>query len=645
MFDLIAATTREQQRRENAPAAFSRCGQLAIAAHTLNQPAARPAQEAAGPIPLAPANFPGVVFVDIETYFDRDYNLDKLSLPEYIRDDRFAVLGIGLSYHGQRHWLSGEAFRAMAAQMAWANLTVAAHNTAFDGAILAWHFGIRPGRWADTLSMAKGSHPQLPDYSLAGLSTRFGLGKKLDTLDSLCGIANPDATQMTALRQYNDTDLALLERLWAKLQPHYPETEMALIDMTIRQCVEPRLILDPHILQQQLSADQAERTAVLEAAGLPVEVLRSAERFADALRTLGIDPPQKISASTGKASYAFSIKDPAFLALVEHPDPAVRNLIKARLNAMSNITTSRAERMARLAATGALPVELNYYGAATGRFSGGGGVNLQNLPHDSMLRHAITAPPGHLLVGCDSAQIEARVLAWLAGQTDLVEAFRDGIDVYCQFASTFFGREITKADAAERKVGKTAILGLGYGMGAKKFADNLKTSGVSMADADVNRLVDIYRKTYAAIPALWRAAEQAVMQGGKGFGKLGLALRQERIHLPNGLSLHYPGLRQEPEGQWRYDGRRGRDTLYGGKIVENVVQALARIVVMEQQLAIAQRFPVVFSVHDEIVCCVPEAEAETCRRALIDAMSTAPTWAPGLPIACEAAVGRSYGDL
>lgn len=645
MFDLIAATTREQQRRENAPGAFSRCGQLAIAAHATALPAVRSEPQTTVPIPLAPANFLGVVFVDIETYFDRDYSLEKLSLPEYIRDSRFTILGIGLSYQGQRHWLDSDAFRTMAAQIPWGDLTVAAHNTAFDGAILAWHFGIRPGRWADTLSMAKGAYPQLPDYSLDGLSTRFGLGKKLDTLDSLRGIENPDALQMAALRQYNDTDLALLERLWAKLQPDYPETEMALIDMTIRQCVEPRLVLEPRILQQQLSADQAERNAALEAAGLPVEALRSAERFAGALRERGIDPPQKVSASTGKASYAFSIKDPAFLALVEHPDAVVRNLIKARLNAMSNITTSRAERMVRLAATGPLPVELNYYGAATGRFSGGGGVNLQNLPHDSMLRHAITAPPGHLLVGCDSAQIEARVLAWLAGQADLVEAFRGGIDVYCQFASTFFGREITKTDAAERKVGKTAILGLGYGMGAKKFADNLKTSGIPMADADVNRLVNIYRKTYAAIPALWRAAEQAVTQGGKGFGKLGLALRHERICLPNGLSLHYPGLRKEPDGQWRYDGRRGRESLYGGKIVENVVQALARIIVMEQQLAIAQRFPVVFSVHDEIVCCVPDVDAEACRGALIDAMSTAPTWAPGLPIACEAAVGRSYGDL
>lgn len=645
MFDLIAATKREQLRRENAPVAFSQVSQMAIAVRTLTPLPAPSPPQSAGPVPTATANYPGVLFVDVETYFDRDFSLKKLSLPEYLRDERFAVLGIGISYQGQRQWLSADEFRTLAAKLPWKNLTVVAHNVAFDAAVLAWHFGIKAGRWADTLSMARGAFPQLPEHSLASLSAHFGHGQKLDTLASLSGVADPDPRQMTELRAYNDMDLALLERLWTKLHSGYPEAEMVLIDMTIRQCVEPRLILDERVLRQQLASDQSTRAATLEAAALPIEALRSSERFANALQALNVDLPRKTSPTTGKSGYAFSIKDPSFLALAEHPDEAVRNLVKARMNAMSNITTSRAERMLKIAVTGPLPVELNYYGAATGRFSGGGGVNLQNLPHGSMLRHAISAPSGHVLVGCDSAQIEARILAWFAGQDDLVESFRTGIDVYCQFAAAFFGREITKADAAERKVGKTAILGLGYGMGAAKFADNLKASGVPMDDKDVARLVKTYRSTYSLIPAAWREAERAVTMGNRSFGKLGLILKNERIRLPNGLSLHYPGLRKEEDNQWRYDGRRGRDTLYGGKIIENVVQALARIIVMDQQLAIGKRFQVVFSVHDEIVCCVPEDQADACQSSLIKAMSSVPTWAPDLPLACEAAIGRTYGDL
>jgi DNA polymerase len=135
------------------------------------------------------------------------------------------------------------------------------------------------------------------------------------------------------------------------------------------------------------------------------------------------------------------------------------------------------------------------------------------------------------------------------------------------------------------------------------------------------------------------------MTGGVAFGRLGLELRHERIALPNGLSLHYPELRREPDGRWRYAGRRGRETLYGGKIIENVIQALARIVVMDQQQVVAKEFRVVFSVHDEIVCCVPEDRAEACRQRLREAMATPPAWAAELPLACEAAVGRTYGDL
>jgi DNA polymerase len=157
--------------------------------------------------------------------------------------------------------------------------------------------------------------------------------------------------------------------------------------------------------------------------------------------------------------------------------------------------------------------------------------------------------------------------------------------------------------------------------------------------------VQTYRSTYTTIPKAWWSADAAIKKGGVPLGRLGLELAGERIHLPNGMSLHYPELRAEDDGQWRYTGRRGREPLYGGKIIENVIQALARIVVMTQQLAIAREFRVVFSVHDEVVCCVPDEAAETCKARLLNLMAMPPEWAPDLPLACEAAVGKNFGEL
>lgn len=294
-----------------------------------------------------------------------------------------------------------------------------------------------------------------------------------------------------------------------------------------------------------------------------------------------------------------------------------------------------------------LPVELNYYGTATGRFSGGsgGGVNLHNLPRRSDLRRFIQAPCGHRLVGGDSAQIEVRVLAWLAGEDGLLDAFRAGRDVYCEFASVFFDRPITKADDVERQLGKTAILGLGYGMGEKTFAKLLCAHGIGLPTSEVARLVKTYRQTYSRITALWFKAGATLAGDSRSFGRLDMTLQEGRIALPNGLSLHYPALRREADGQWRYMGRGKRHTLYGGKLVENVIQALSRIVVMEQQQRLAQEFKVAFSIHDELVCCVPEAVADACRQRILTTMATPPDWAPDLPLACEVVVGRTLADL
>jgi len=243
----------------------------------------------------------------------------------------------------------------------------------------------------------------------------------------------------------------------------------------------------------------------------------------------------------------------------------------------------------------------------------------------------------------------------------LVDAFERGEDVYKIMASAIYGRDVNAITKNERFVGKTTILGAGYGMGAKKFQTQLKNFGVSVELDETKRIIDTYRRTYPRIPLLWQEAH-GILGAILGdqyaeFGRGGLLKVEGKkgIKLPNGLYLRYPNLRfteTEQDGRLKaeyvYDTKRGKQTvpnrIYGGKVIENVCQALARIVIGTQMLMVAKKYRVVITVHDAIGCIVPEAEAETAKEYVELCMRLRPTWAPELPLNCEAGYGGSYGD-
>ena len=313
--------------------------------------------------------------------------------------------------------------------------------------------------------------------------------------------------------------------------------------------------------------------------------------------------------------------------------------------------------------------------------SGSDGLNLQNLPRGGELRKAIVAPAGHVLVVSDFAQIEARMIAWLAGQEELLQQFRDGDDVYCRFASKIYGRVITAEDKRERFLGKVCVLGLGYSLGWKKLATILATGPMGQAPIlftaeDLNvmdgrmekletggittkltgqalavhcsaakHLVDTYRNSYDRIPNYWRTCDRILSAMERGvkhqFGPV--STEKDCVLLPNGLYLQYKDLHKDAEQSWRYTGKRGeKQYIYGGKLAENLTQALSRIVMTDALLQIPHR--AVMSVHDELVYCVKEEEAEEASEIISDAMSKAPAWCAELPVACELGIGRSYGE-
>ena len=259
----------------------------------------------------------------------------------------------------------------------------------------------------------------------------------------------------------------------------FPKKELKVIDMTLRMFIQPALEIDVNRLEDHLENLQNQKEQLLVECGVDREGLMSNPKFAEILGKLGVLPPTKISARTGKETYAFAKTDDGFKALLEHEDHRVQMLVNARLGVKSTLEETRTERFLDIATRGkTMPVPIKYYAAHTGRWGGYDKINLQNLPsrgkNAKVLKQCIVAPEGYTLVQADSAQIEARVLAWLAQQNDLVTAFSRGDDVYRQMASVIYRVPVAEVTDAQRFIGKTVILGAGYGMGHLKLRDQLR---------------------------------------------------------------------------------------------------------------------------------------------------------------------------
>lgn len=299
-------------------------------------------------------------------------------------------------------------------------------------------------------------------------------------------------------------------------------------------------------------------------------------------------------------------------------------------------------------------------------------VNLQNLPRGSALKNAMEAPEGYVFIDCDSSQIEARTLAWLAGQDDLVDFFRKNnaeiaagvkkkdmqFDPYKIMASEIYGVPVMDVTDDQRFVGKTTILGAGYGMGANKFQLQLRNFGVALSLDECIEIIQIYRATYPKITELWRKANTALdalmSQRTSPLGEHdALTVDLLGIRLPNGLYIRYPDLHKRKDAKGNvetvYSTKKGKNTLYtriyGGKVVENVCQALARIIIGEQMLAINRNkhVEVVMTVHDAVGSLVKADYAVEGRKFIEDCMRIPPKWATGLPLNCESKMGASYG--
>ena len=631
---------------------------------------------------------PNLITLDLECYYSTEYSLTKIPTEEYVRSPQFEMIGIAIKHGGlPTMWVEKPQVKDALAAINWSDKMVVCQNTAFDGAVLSWLYGVKPLAWFDTLGMSRALFPHEKAHGLAKQAERMGIGAKGDEVLHAKGkhYADFTAEELARYGEYCINDTELTYTLFNKYMAlGFPKQELKLMDMTLRMFIEPVLELDKTLLVDHLEAVKDAKEALMESVrdfmlkdadpeyvhaifsegmdGIK-KLLMSNDKFAKVLENYGVVPPMKVSLRTGKLAYAFAKTDEEFKALEEHPDERVQMLVAARLGNKTTIEETRTERFIGMSTRGKFPVPLRYYGAHSGRWSGQDSVNLQNLPsrgaNAGKIKKAIKAPAGHVVIDCDSAQIEARTLAWLAGQHDLIEAFENKQDVYRLMASQIYNippEQVTTGSASQRQVGKTVVLGAGYGVGHRKLQIFLKQqAGVEVTEAEAKRIIDAYRNTYYKIPELWRRADEALIALRTGNGlqvdEQGLikAVPGKGLTLPSGLHIQYPDLAKvtdEKTGkdQWRYFSKGVPVYIYGGKVVENICQAVARQVVGEQMLRIGKKYKVVLTVHDAVACIAPIEEKEEAQRYVEECMSWRPKWAQTLPLACESGVGASYGD-
>jgi len=602
-----------------------------------------------------------LITLDFETFYDKETSLRKMTTEAYVRDPNFEVIGVGIKLNNQEtEWASGtrKQVTEYLSKFPWESSMVVAHNAMFDGAILNWHYGISPKVYMDTLCISRAVHGVETSSSLKALSERYGIGEKGDEVLNTLGKKRKDFSEeeLSKFGDYCVNDVDLTFELFKIMAKDFPRKEMKLIDLTLRMFVEPILDLDLAALEYHLTETRSRKDALLASANVEKADLMSNPKFAELLEQLDVKPPMKVSPTTGKETFAFAKSDEGFKVLEDHEDERVQQLVAARLGNKSTLEETRTQRFIDISKRGLLPVPVRYYAAHTGRWGGDDKINLQNLPsrgvNGKKLKQSIIAPEGHTIIDCDSSQIEARVLAWLAEQDDLTQAFTAGEDVYKKMASRIYGVSEEDVTKEQRFVGKTTILGAGYGMGAVKFQAQLKTFGFDIELAEARRVINIYREANWKINKLWRDAQHMLTglsnRENIQFGLDGvIQVVDGAMLLPSGLKLGYGDLQftQTDKGvEFDYKTRRGRTRIYGGKVIENVCQAIARCIIGEQMLNIAKKYRVVLTVHDSIVCCVADAEVEEAREYIEECMRWTPHWAKGLPINCESGTGKTYGD-
>jgi DNA polymerase family A len=589
-----------------------------------------------------------IITLDFETFFDSEsFTLKKMTTEGYVRDPRFKAHGAGIRWPrtGTATWYPHDILVEVFEDMDWSNTAVLAHHAHFDGLILNHTYGKRPQFWFDTYSMARLLHGHLPK-GLDALARLYGRRGKTINYDWFDGLEWNEITSdvQALIGEGCCDDVMATWEIFVEMAKVFPRGEYELVDMTVRMFTEPFLIGDVDLLADVWREENGKKHDLMAELGVTPAQLQSSDQFKALLEAEGVEICYK-QGIKGLIP-AFAKNDEFMRELQNDDDERVAGLVAARLGAKSTAIQSRAETLGFMASRGPLCIYLYYCGATvTTRWSGGDDANFQNLKRGHRIRNALRVPAGYKFAAPDASQIECRFLNRIAGQTDIVDKFRRGDDIYSELASQFYGRPISKATPDERGTGKQGELSCGYGCGGSKFklVAALGTYGprVAISLEEATRFVDLYRATHPNVRGLWREGETVLVYLAGGLEMTWrdiFHIKDKRIYGPTGVPMDYTTLRvSEETGEWQVRTRKGWQKMYGAKLVENVIQYIARIHIAECMKTIRREgLRIVGMSHDEIW--VPLADGEHQADDLqfcLDAIKSPPAWMPDVPLDAE----------
>lgn len=656
-----------------------------------------------------------VVVLDFETYWDskNSYSLSTMGPIEYIRDKRFTPQCFAFRVdHGDTMCVEcvdgndTKVLQALGLDRP-GTVTVGHNINGFDGLILSEYYGIRPNFIVDTISLMNWlGLSRVMSCSHKSLTATLNHGiKRPGTVVSDGKVTKDDFTaeEWEDFKKYCCEDtMQCSENFFSLIKEVKNPDALKLMSITAKMATEPSFIPDGQLLSDYVSKlDSATEASRLELAKFlhfensdaMLKAIRSRKIFPTLLESFGCKCPMKFSEKQGKDTPAISKTDLEFTKLLQHPDARVRTLVKTRLENNSSIQKSRSESLLTFRDK-PIPIMLGVFKAHTGRYTAGNegksdGLNFQNLskrdPSKLAIREAIKAPNGYKVVACDSSQIEARILAWVSGQNDLVEQFRTGRDPYAEMASKIFGQTAKEIyDGAkdnnhpehnkfkmERNVGKTFILSAGYGVSAKKASDTLLRNGIKLSEDMVEHETlathahAVYRTASSAIVSFWKYTDQvlrclasntALGEYGKfgahgefSYGRAYIPCTDmvcAYLGLPNGYRLWYPNLRFSDE-QMMYDrithGVATPTRIYGAGGTENLCQSYAFMMLGWQACRMADAgINIKANIHDAWITVVPEDKAEETKHTMETIMGSVPEWLDGFPVGCEAEIGDDF---
>ena len=602
-----------------------------------------------------------IVVADWESFFDsKDFTLKKLSTEAYVRDPRFKAHGVAIKWgpDTDARWYDEPEARYLLKNEDWSDVFMIHHHAQFDSLIESHHYGVYPKMIGCTLSMARlllGNHLSV---SLDAVRKHFNMPAKITPYGLFDGKQWNELSRETQqlLADGACDEVESIYKIFKLLAKDFPAEEFETVDATMRMFTEPKLKADVNKLAKLWEHEENSKAERYKTLGVSVDDLQSSERFAALLRQEGIEPETK----PGKKGpiYAFAKTDEFMKELQDDEDERVRTLVEARLGAKSTLVQTRTETLGWMASRGNLCVYLNYAGAHTSRWSGGDGSNMQNgVP---AVNECILPPEGYRLIKPDASQVECRILNHVAGQEDKIQEFREGRDPYVGVAEAFCGHPVTKASHPElRQMGKVVELQAGYQSGGPKIKATIRNkAGLIISLDDAEKFKVAYRKTHPYVEQMWKTGGRmisALADGGPvEWGPV--LIKDRKIWHPNGIPLNYhleyyrPTAEDECNdyergGYWRRKTRKGWEKMYGGKLVENLIQFLARVAISQALIRIRRMgYYVVNTRHDDLWVLIPtDGNEETHIKNCCVEIARTPSWLPGIPLDAECHLdGRTY---